>query len=137
MNAKQGRGVYAVAFILFMLGLSWLIFLGLKEGSAYLLNVSEALAKVNGEFPKARILGIVSEKNLDLDFINLNVKFVLQDKDDHSQSMLVEYSGALPEIFQPGAEVIVEGRLNPDTGIFGAVMLITKCPSKYEKQNRF
>jgi cytochrome c-type biogenesis protein CcmE len=47
----------------------------------------------------------------------------------------VEYRGAVPDTFKPGAEVIVEGRFNKQSGVFSASTLITKCPSKYEKMS--
>jgi cytochrome c-type biogenesis protein CcmE len=46
----------------------------------------------------------------------------------------VNYRGALPDTFEKGAEVIVEGRM--DGTAFTAKTLMTKCPSKYEKSNR-
>jgi len=42
----------------------------------------------------------------------------------------------VPDTFKPGAEVIVEGGFDSASGVFGANSLMTKCPSKYEKQNR-
>jgi cytochrome c-type biogenesis protein CcmE len=46
---------------------------------------------------------------------------------------MVDYAGAVPDTFKPGAEVIVEGGMKPASGIFKAGTLMTKCPSKYEK----
>ena len=42
---------------------------------------------------------------------------------------------SIPDTFKAGAEVIVEGGLRPD-GSFQAKTLMTKCPSKYQKENR-
>jgi len=41
----------------------------------------------------------------------------------------------VPDTFKPGAEVIVEGRMEQG-GAFNAKTLMTKCPSKYQKENR-
>ena len=43
----------------------------------------------------------------------------------------VVYKGTVPELFQPGRDVVVDGRLR--NGVFIAVpdTLVTKCPSKY------
>jgi cytochrome c-type biogenesis protein CcmE len=46
---------------------------------------------------------------------------------------MVDYSGAVPDTFKPGVEVIVEGGMQPEAGVFKASTLMTKCPSKYEK----
>ena len=47
--------------------------------------------------------------------------------------MPVEYTGTLPDIFQPGITVVVEGRLAGD-GVFHARTLLAKCPSRFSTQ---
>ena len=49
--------------------------------------------------------------------------------------MFVDYKGVVPDTFKDGAEVIVEGSVLSD-GSFKARVLMTKCPSKYQKENR-
>ena len=63
------------------------------------------------------------------------VNFLLEDKDNASQTIAVRYSGTVPDTFKAGAEVIVEGGLDAQ-GRFVAKTLMTKCPSKYQKENR-
>ena len=46
------------------------------------------------------------------------------------QSMPVDYRGTLPDIFKPGAQVVVDGQLGPD-GVFHARTLQAKCPSRF------
>jgi cytochrome c-type biogenesis protein CcmE len=43
----------------------------------------------------------------------------------------VVYKGSVPDLFRPGRDIVVEGRLQ--NGVFVAVpgTLVTKCPSKY------
>ena len=62
------------------------------------------------------------------------LSFLLEDKDDKSKTMAVEYGGTVPDTFKEGVEVIVEGGMSGS--VFKAKTLITKCPSKYQKQNR-
>jgi cytochrome c-type biogenesis protein CcmE len=52
---------------------------------------------------------------------------------DGTASMPVEYTGSLPDIFQPGITVVVEGRLGGD-GVFHARTLLAKCPSRFSTQ---
>ena len=52
---------------------------------------------------------------------------------DATSSMPVEYSGALPDIFQPGITVVAEGKLGSD-GVFHARTLLAKCPSRFATQ---
>ena len=49
--------------------------------------------------------------------------------------MPVTYAGVLPDLFKPGGEVVVEGRLDA-AGTFKADVLMTKCASKYEMKER-
>jgi cytochrome c-type biogenesis protein CcmE len=52
---------------------------------------------------------------------------------DGTASMPVDYTGSLPDIFQPGITVVVEGRLGSD-GVFHARTLLAKCPSRFSTQ---
>ena len=64
------------------------------------------------------------------------VSFTLLDKTAPDKTLRVRYRGAVPDTFKAGSEVIVEGGMDAATGVFQASTLITKCPSKYQKQNR-
>ena len=48
-----------------------------------------------------------------------------------TETVTVVYKGTVPDLFQPGRDVVVDGRLR--NGVFIAVpdTLVTKCPSKY------
>ena len=52
---------------------------------------------------------------------------------DGQARLPVRYKGVKPDMFQTGADVIVEGRLEPD-GVFAASVLMTSCPSKYQEE---
>lgn len=133
MAKGSSKIVYVVALVLFLGGLSWLIFSGLSENSVYFLNVSEALALEPAKRDQARLFGSVAADNLVRDPQSLGVAFDLRDKFHPEQTLRVEYRGAVPDTFKPGAEVIVEGRFDTARNVFGATTLITKCPSKYKK----
>jgi cytochrome c-type biogenesis protein CcmE len=51
--------------------------------------------------------------------------------DAKTTAMPVVYSGVVPDIFQAGAQVVVEGKLGSN-GVFQAQTLLTKCPSKFQ-----
>ncbi len=53
---------------------------------------------------------------------------------DGKNSVPVHYRGAVPDAFQEGLQVVVDGRMG-DKGTFQANELIVKCPSKYESKN--
>ncbi len=136
MAASNKKGVYVAALVLFLGGLGWLVYSGLDEGSVYFLNVREALSMSPEKLGQARLFGTVAEQGIDTATGGLGVNFTLIDKDDPAKSIPVEYKGAVPDTFKPGVEVIVEGGMNGQRGVFGASSLMTKCPSKYQKENR-
>ncbi len=133
MAGKKNTSVYLVAALLFIAGLGYLVFTGLGENSVYFLNVSEALALEPGKLNQARLFGTVSSDHVDTAEGNLGVSFFLADKTNANQSIRVEYAGVVPDTFKPGVEVIVEGAYKQNAGIFNAKTLMTKCPSKYKK----
>ncbi|MGE4296461.1 MAG: cytochrome c maturation protein CcmE [Desulfovibrionaceae bacterium] len=134
MNKKSNKNVYIAAALLFCAGFGWLIFSGLSENSVYFLNVSEALATDQEHLRSARLFGTVAAADLKMSDGAPGVDFRLLDKDNPAQSIMVSYKGAVPDTFKPGVEVIVEGGLLQGGTTFGASSLMTKCPSKYKKQ---
>lgn len=133
---KSSRTVYAVALVLFLAGFGTLLMAGLKQNSIYFLNVSEALAMPAENIQQIRLFGTVAEESLVYDSQHMGVHFLLEDSDDASQRIAVQYRGVVPDLFQPGAEVILEGGYLVQDGVFNAKTLMTKCPSKYEAENR-
>lgn len=136
MAKKNNAAVYAVALVLFLSGLCYLIFSGLTEDSVYFLNVSEALAEDRTQIKNARLFGKVSPENLVIADGKLGASFDLIDKMEDGKSLRVEFKGALPDTFKDDVEVIVEGTFTPDGSVFKARTLVTKCPSKYEEQSQ-
>lgn len=49
---------------------------------------------------------------------------------DGGRSMPVEYRGSVPDIFRPGIQVVVAGRMGQD-GVFRAREVEAKCPSRF------
>lgn len=136
MAKGNNKAIYAVALVLFLGGLGYLIFSGLTEDSVYFLNVSEALAEDRTQIRQARLFGKVSPENLVVDEGKLGARFDLIDKMEPGKSLRVQYKGALPDTFKEDVEVIVEGSFSQDGETFVARTLVTKCPSKYEEQSQ-
>ena len=136
MERKSSKGLYVLALALLVAGLGYLLFSGASQDSVYFVTVAEAMDMDPAKLKQARLFGNVAEADLARDPQSLGVRFRLLDKDVAGKSILVDYRGAVPDTFKPGAEVIVEGGLDPATQTFKATALITKCPSKYEKENR-
>lgn len=136
MAKKNSKSVYLVALFFFLGSIGYLLFSGLTENSVYFVNVSEALAMTPEKLQSARLFGTVKAEGLQRLATEPGVDFLVEDKDSKSLTMHVVYKGAVPDTFKPGAEVIVEGGLNATTKTFEAKTLMTKCPSKYQKENR-
>ncbi|MGM0423760.1 MAG: cytochrome c maturation protein CcmE [Thermodesulfobacteriota bacterium] len=137
--AKQkgsSKAVYIAAFLLLALGVGYLAISGIQSGSVYFLNVSEALAKGVDNIEQARLFGKVKSQGLEQSQEQIGVRFQLADKDDPGQTIWVNYQGVVPDSFQPGVEVIVEGSSSQAGKEFLAHSLMTKCPSKYEEQEQ-
>lgn len=135
-KAKSSRTVYALALVLFLAGFGTLLMTGLKQNSIYFLNVSEALAMPAEEIQRIRLFGTVAGDGLVFDPQHMGVQFLLADSEDPTKRIPVRYRGVVPDLFEPGAEVILEGGYLVSDGLFQAKTLMTKCPSKYEAENR-
>ena len=81
----------------------------------------------------ARLFGVASD-DIAKPQNGLGADFTLKDLDHPEKMIRVTYRGVLPDTFEKGSEVILEGRM--DGPVFHAKTLMTKCPSKYEKANR-
>lgn len=130
---KKSTLVYACAFGLFAVAIAFLCMAGFNDGSVYFLNVSEARAAGPEKLRQARLFGLVSGDSLEKK--PSAVSFLLADKDNAAQTIHVNYNGVVPDTLKEGSEVIVEGSMQPN-GHFAAKTLMTKCPSKYQKENR-
>lgn len=134
MAKQKNTIIYLIAALLFLGGVGYLVYSGLSESSVYFLNVSEAQAADQATLKNVRLFGTVGPKDLKRSDNPRQLSFLLEDKDDKSKTMAVEYGGTVPDTFKEGVEVIVEGGMSGS--VFKAKTLITKCPSKYQKQNR-
>ncbi|MFW5730923.1 MAG: cytochrome c maturation protein CcmE [Desulfonatronovibrionaceae bacterium] len=132
VGKKRSRLMYIAAFGLIFSGVAYLMVASISQNSTYFLEVSEALAVESHDLGKARLFGMVGNKDIVRDKDSLGVAFNLVDKQDKDKVIRVQYSGAVPDLFDSGVEVIVEGGLDPSRRVFMASSLMTKCASKYE-----
>ncbi len=133
MASKKFFSIYVLAFSLFAGGIGFMVWSALSEGTMYHINVSEALELPTEKLQSARLFGVASSDIVKPEN-GLGADFTLVDLEHPSKSIRVHYCGALPDTFDKGSEVIVEGHM--DGTFFTAKTLMTKCPSKYEKANR-
>ena len=60
------------------------------------------------------------------------LRFQLRDiRGGNTERVTVVYKGSVPDLFRPGRDIVVDGRLRDGTFVAVPGTLITKCPSKY------
>ena len=64
-----------------------------------------------------------------------DLRFRIRDRDG-TESVPVAYSGVVPDPFRDGREVIVSGELKQGTFVAERDSLVTKCPSKFTKDEQ-
>ena len=79
------------------------------------------------------LTGKVVKDSVDKDGESLT--FRIRDRDGH-ESLPVTYAGVVPDPFREGREVIVSGELKQGTFVAERDSLITKCPSKFTKDEQ-
>lgn len=102
----------------------YLIYAASGGSSEYYLTVTQL--RTQAPAGDVRVAGVV-QNDVQKTQGGLHVTFTERDG---TASMPVEYTGTLPDIFQPGITVVVEGRLGGD-GVFHARTLLAKCPSRF------
>jgi len=124
-----GKKKFLIGGIIVVLAISSLVYTSFMNAATYYYEVNEFLAQGNliyGE--NVRVNGEVIAGSIEKDPGRPKMTFTITKA---GESLLVVYEGAVPDTFKPGADIVVEGQLNPD-GIFEAHTLMAKCASKYE-----
>ena len=99
-----------------------------QANAVYYMNVNELKSCTICTTQSVRVAGVVQAGSIVRDDQKQTVSFVMTDS---GQSLRVIYSGIVPDIFQPGITVVVEGHYTGH-GPFQAQTLLTKCPSKFQ-----
>ncbi len=134
-------GAIAIALLLGWYGASQLD----SEGVSfqYFQNLEEFHSRAPEMLGRAaRVHGYVSEQSIERDLEAKRVSFAVQNDPPHAGApigpTLAVIYGSLetPDLFQDGAEVVVEGQLVMNQGmpVFEANNVMAKCPSKFEAQ---
>jgi cytochrome c-type biogenesis protein CcmE len=117
-----------VAGVALAAAVGYLAYAGIKGGGwVYFLEVDRFLADKSYRAQRVRVHGKVAEDNFTA--ANLDASFCLLGK---SNRLSVVYHGVIPDMFQAGRDVVIEGSLDPTGNTFKADVLMTKCASKYE-----
>jgi cytochrome c-type biogenesis protein CcmE len=124
-----------VIFIFLVASFTYLVILGMKEGTMYYLEVSEFVKQAEqiGD-RKVRVNGTVIKDTLNFDPKTFMLVFTLKDtKGSHRLNVI--YKGAPPDLMdKEGVTLVAEGSYDRKQKIFVSKKLLVKCPSKYEKK---
>lgn len=118
----------AIAGCVFLGALSYLAYAGARQASVYHLTVDQFLADAQYRTQRVRLCGTVDDKDFSAKPGTLAASFILKGT---AVQVHVQYHGVVPDLFQAGRDVVVEGQLNSQ-GVFAADVMMTKCASKYE-----
>ena len=131
---RQSRFVAGGVLLCGVVG--YLMVTGMKDSMTYYLTPVELSQRVasNPSFAEesgVRVGGRVVPGSVRYDQKTLDLTFRVVDIATGQASFPVHYNGPLPDTFQEGRDVVVEGRYRPG-GTFQATTVLTKCGSRYE-----
>jgi len=109
-----------------------LIYIGIRGSSMYYMTVAELNAQGDAAYgDKIRLGATVVDGSIQSKPDGVT-RFVVTDG---TNTLPVSYEGGLPDNFDDGADVVLQGKMTP-SGIFEASSLLTKCPSKYKPSGK-
>ena len=130
---KENWLKYTVAFAVIVAALGFFIITALNDGNTYYYRKVGELLDNPGLFgKKVRISGNVTSDNFSVQKFERFANFEISDDTDATLSVI--YYGVIPDAFEVGAAVLVEGSYDAESKIFVAKKVVAKCPSKYEAE---
>jgi cytochrome c-type biogenesis protein CcmE len=117
-----------IAGTIFLAAVVYLAVAGVRSGWVYFMDVDQFLADEKFHDQRVRLHGPVGLDDFFVSPGSLTARFQLLGD---SGQITVEYAGVIPDMFEAGKDVVVEGRVG-EAGVFLADTLMTKCASKYE-----
>ena len=124
-----------LAGIVLTAAVSYLAIAGTKSGGwVYYLEVDQFVADSKFQTQRVRMHGKVGTEDFATNAATLSANFKLLGKTP-AAAVAISYRGAIPDMFERGRDVVVEGKFDPSTNAFKADVLMTKCASKYESED--
>lgn len=130
---KQSRFMAGALVLVGIVG--YLAVTGMKDSMMYYYTPDELASRVAVD-PSVRDLGAkmggrVVPGSVHYDARTLDLRFSIVDIASGRTTYPVAHNGPLPDTFEEGRDVVVEGKLAAD-GTFQATTVLTKCGSRYE-----
>jgi cytochrome c-type biogenesis protein CcmE len=106
----------------------YLVYANTQSTAVYYMTVSELMHCTICTTQSVRVAGVVQKGSIVRNDQQQRLTFVMNDG---ARSLPVTYTGVVPDIFQAGIQVVVEGHYSGH-GPFQAQTLLAKCPSKFQ-----
>lgn len=106
----------------------YLVYANTQTNAVYYMTVPELKHCTTCATQSVRVAGYVQADSIKRDNQTQSISFVIEDS---QQTLLVVYSGVVPDIFRAGVQVVVEGHFLGKEP-FQAQTLLAKCPSKFQ-----
>ena len=119
---------FLIGGLVILATVGYLIYAAVRDSAAYYVTIGE-LAEQGSSTRSVRVVGNVLGESIVWDTRDQRLQFEITDG---SGILPVSYHGSRPDMFRDGAEVVVQGRLDPH-GTFEARKMLLSCPSKYEE----
>ncbi|MCP4697036.1 MAG: cytochrome c maturation protein CcmE [Gammaproteobacteria bacterium] len=128
MTPKRKQRLALIMLMLAGVGIATtLAFMAAGENALFFFYPTQVLA---GEAPADRVIrlgGVVSEGSVQRAADSLNVRFEIRDE---ANSVPVQYTGILPDLFREGQGIVTKGRIGAD-GVFLAEEVLAKHDENY------
>jgi len=130
-QAANKRLKFLIGGILILAAVAYLTISALGSTSSYYRTPAEVLAQHDQLVGKPlRVSGKLLVDTIQWNAKDLKLDFVITD--DTGARLPIHFEGVKPDNMTEAAEVIVEGKLDPN-GVVQANSLLLKCPSRYEE----
>ncbi|MBI2955572.1 MAG: cytochrome c maturation protein CcmE [Chloroflexi bacterium] len=126
------RKKFFIGGAIVLLAIAYLMYSSIQDATLYYLTPTElvnqtATSSATTLDRGVRLGGRAVEGSIKFDSSTRILSFKVGD--DNAEIPVV-YKGIIPDTFEEGVDVIVEGKYTPQ-GVFEASTLLAKCPSKY------
>lgn len=128
-SKPPAKARFIIAALVVISAVGYMMYAAIQSGSEYYTTTTELAAmgsKAVGQ--QMKIGGQVIEGSVQQARGSDSISFAITDG---ARELPVTFTGVIPDAFQAGAGVILEGKLDSD-GRFQANVMLAKCASKYE-----
>lgn len=126
---------FVLGAMLLVGAIGYLMVTGMRDSMVYYYTPAELVQRTSAD-PSLHEVGVkvggrVAPGSVHWNARDLQLRFDVVDIETGTTRFPVHYRGPLPDTFEEGRDVVVEGRYGA-AGLFEASMVLTKCGSRYD-----